>query len=260
MFAIQNAIASAHVIHIKQDIRSIFPSLQQINQVLNEKMEAKFRSTHNDYTVARQSCAVQTNPSDLTKKTTNSATQTDDRSPSASPVVSKPSGASSAIKRTSKPSNPTKEDTHLLATVRGMRVDLAIKEKALQRLTREVDECRKTIRKLHKDNESESIPDGRRTVVGDRLHFQFVVDARIEKSAKAMLPHSDQEKSPNHLLEKIKSLELDYKALQEKRLQDVSNIYPYVHILIQQQFACKHIRFAVPFPCYAIAENAAVGP
>lgn len=136
-----------------QVIGSILSSLQQINQVLNEKIEsqAKFRSSH---MVGKQSCAVQTNPSDLMKKTTNNSTQTDDKSPSASPIVSKPGGVS-VMKKTSKPSNSAKEDTHLLATVRGMRVDLAIKEKALQRLTREVDECRKTIRKLQKDNDSE---------------------------------------------------------------------------------------------------------
>lgn len=126
-------------------------SLQQINQLLNEKIEsqAKFRSSYNDYMIDKQSCAVQTNPSEFVKHTTNNSTQTDYKSPSASPVVAKP-----AMKKTSKQTTPTKEDSHLLATVRGMRVDLAIKEKALQRLTREVDECRKTIRKLQKDNES----------------------------------------------------------------------------------------------------------
>lgn len=46
-----------------------------------------------------------------------------------------------------------KEDAHLLATIRGMRVDLAIKNKALQRLTRELDECKKTIRKIQKEKE-----------------------------------------------------------------------------------------------------------
>lgn len=46
-----------------------------------------------------------------------------------------------------------KEDAHLLATIRGMRVDLAIKDKALQRLSRELDDCKKTIKKLQKDGE-----------------------------------------------------------------------------------------------------------
>lgn len=40
-----------------------------------------------------------------------------------------------------------------MATLRGMRVDLAIKEKAMQRLTRELDECKKTMKKLQKERD-----------------------------------------------------------------------------------------------------------
>lgn len=47
----------------------------------------------------------------------------------------------------------TKEDAHLLATIRGMRVDLAIKEKAMQRLTRELDDCKKTNKKIQKERD-----------------------------------------------------------------------------------------------------------
>ncbi|KAL7744767.1 hypothetical protein ACLKA6_007068 [Drosophila palustris] len=45
-----------------------------------------------------------------------------------------------------------KEETQLLSSVRSMRVDLAIKNKAMQRLTRELDDCKKTIRKLQRDS------------------------------------------------------------------------------------------------------------
>lgn len=55
-----------------------------------------------------------------------------------------------------------KEDAHLMATIRGMRVDLAIKEKALQRLTRELDDCKKTIRKLQKEKEGFNVLDNYR--------------------------------------------------------------------------------------------------
>lgn len=47
----------------------------------------------------------------------------------------------------------TKEEAQLLSSVRSMRVDLAIKNKAMQRLTRELDDCKKTIRKLQRDRE-----------------------------------------------------------------------------------------------------------
>ncbi|EDV91814.1 GH24394 [Drosophila grimshawi] len=47
-----------------------------------------------------------------------------------------------------------KEDTQLLSSVRSMRVDLAIKNKAMQRLTRELDDCKRTIRKLQRERET----------------------------------------------------------------------------------------------------------
>lgn len=107
--------------------------------------------------IDKQSCAVQTNPSNekTSNITANVSTQTDQKSPSVSPAT-KFSGTTTT-RKSIKQVTSTKEETHLLATIRGMRVDLAIKEKALQRLTRELDECKKTIKKLQKDNDSEYI-------------------------------------------------------------------------------------------------------
>lgn len=50
-------------------------------------------------------------------------------------------------------SQAAKEESQLLSSVRSMRVDLAIKNKAMQRLTRELDDCKKTIRKLQRDRD-----------------------------------------------------------------------------------------------------------
>lgn len=133
-------------------------SLQQINQILHEKIESQAKQQHqlklknNNYMVDRQSCGTQTLPQ-VEKSMCASATvstQTEPKSPIASPVAK----ASAPVKKSIKQNISTKEETHLLATIRGMRVDLAIKEKALQRLTRELDECKKTIKKLQKENES----------------------------------------------------------------------------------------------------------
>lgn len=130
-------------------------SLQQINQILHEKIEsqARHKSPNNNYMIDQQSCGTQTLPlADKTSCITSSVcTQTDLKSPTASPAP-KPAPTKKPTKTVS-----TKEETHLLATIRGMRVDLAIKEKALQRLTRELDECKKTIKKLQKENDSKMI-------------------------------------------------------------------------------------------------------
>lgn len=44
-------------------------------------------------------------------------------------------------------------DAHLMASLRGMRIDLAIKEKAMQRLTRDLDECKRTIKRLQREKD-----------------------------------------------------------------------------------------------------------
>lgn len=127
-------------------------SLQQINQILHEKIDsqARIKSPNNNYMIDQQSCGTQTLPltNTVTCITASVYTQTESKSPSLSPVP-KPVPIKKATKGVS-----TKEETHLLTTIRGMRVDLAIKEKALQRLTRELDECKKTIKKLQKENDS----------------------------------------------------------------------------------------------------------
>lgn len=128
-------------------------SLQQINQILNEKIEAQSRglkSPNNNYMIDQESCATQTESANDKTSVESVQTQTDAKP---SNLPSPP--AKTITKKPTKQIVTTKEETQLLATVRGMRVDLAIKEKALQRLTRELDECKKTIRKLQKDNESE---------------------------------------------------------------------------------------------------------
>lgn len=48
----------------------------------------------------------------------------------------------------------SKEEAQLLSSMRSMRVDLAIKNKAMQRLTRELDDCKKTIRKLQRERDN----------------------------------------------------------------------------------------------------------
>lgn len=114
-------------------------------------MKQQLKSPNNNYMVDRQSCGTQTHRIAEQRSGISMSTQTDFKSPSASPITK-----ATPTKKPMKQAISTKEETHLLSTIRGMRVDLAIKEKALQRVTRELDECKKTIRKLQKENESMS--------------------------------------------------------------------------------------------------------
>uniref|UniRef100_A0A182P7K1 Centrosomal protein of 162 kDa n=1 Tax=Anopheles epiroticus TaxID=199890 RepID=A0A182P7K1_9DIPT len=119
-----------------------------------------------------------------------------------------------------------KEDAHLLATIRGMRVDLAIKEKAVQRLTREVEECKKTIKKLQKKKEP-TVTGG----AGARVDSsgRSPVKVRSKPVAESCCAESGglERAGDGALLDaqsKVRNLELDYKALQDKRLQDLKTL------------------------------------
>ena len=190
-----------------QDLETQVLSLQQINMEQSKELYSK-------------------------ESMTNSATQTLDV-PEKEHVESRtigvqtsnpPSRSSSAqsingAKKTSKIPNSQsdsqiqpKDDAHLLATIRGMRVELAIKEKAVQRLTRELDECKKTIRKLQKERdgyltkEKPQVPVTTPKKVYNPSNYQDGSESRLLKDA----------------MEKIKMLETDFRSLYEKRVKDVS--------------------------------------
>lgn len=176
--------------------------------------------------IDQQTCGTQT--MSLLNKTscTTTSTQTEPKSP----TLLSPASKATPSKKPSKQSVSTKEETHLLATIRGMRVDLAIKEKAMQRLTRELDECKKTIKKLQKENESrekmELLHFQYLNIFQTIFSFSFCIDNRSDKNLKKPYdPAQFTEKlNPSNvqLQEKIKLLEMDYKSLHAKRLQDVS--------------------------------------
>ncbi|XP_040172536.1 coiled-coil domain-containing protein 136 isoform X1 [Anopheles arabiensis] len=120
-----------------------------------------------------------------------------------------------------------KEDAHLLATIRGMRVDLAIKEKAVQRLTREVEECKKTIKKLQKKKEPGPVGAGNGGGGGGRgadSSGRSPVKVRSKPESGGECGAGPEPGALRDAQSKVKLLELDYKALQEKRLQDLKTL------------------------------------
>ncbi|BFG02951.1 centrosomal protein of 162 kDa [Drosophila madeirensis] len=124
------------------------------------------------------------------------------------------------------PGLASKEESQLLSSVRGMRVDLAIKNKAMQRLTRELDECKKTIRKLQRDRETGN--------PGSKLDVKC--QASGSGGAAAQRRSSGYDHYPDHIpaatesqalkeaQNKYRLLEADYKTLHDKRLQDLKTL------------------------------------
>lgn len=143
-----SAIQAKYETHIA-DLETQVLSLQDINSTLNKKIVSladtlegqQMRHEELEAKIASQAERTTTAVSVKSPMTTR-GTQTVAKSSNLPRAVS-------ASTLSSKAQNGTDNDSaHLMATIRGMRVDLAIKEKALQRLTRELDECKKTIRKL----------------------------------------------------------------------------------------------------------------
>lgn len=167
------SVQSKYETHIG-DLETQVLSLQEINSKLNEKVDAQ-----NDLMKLNNRCmsAHSTQTEDIPEKEfinrKSVVCQTDSKIALGKPqqtIVSSGSCGNingnsfvqSGVNKKSKILNFNgdqvvhgKDDAHLLATIRGMRVDLAIKEKALQRLTRDLDECKKTIKKLQKERDGE---------------------------------------------------------------------------------------------------------
>lgn len=146
-----NSVQSKYEQHIG-DLETQVLSLQEINAQLNETiMEQTETIKSNQHKVLTINQTFDVPERDTVEKCSTSS-QTDFKFPATNtPAKSLPIKKS----KSSSDSLNGKDDPNLMATLRGMRVDLAIKEKAVLRLTRELDECKKTIKKLQKEKEGE---------------------------------------------------------------------------------------------------------
>ncbi|XP_002036865.2 centrosomal protein of 162 kDa [Drosophila sechellia] len=123
----------------------------------------------------------------------------------------------------------SKEEAQLLSSVRSMRVDLAIKNKAMQRLTRELDECKKTIRKLQRDKEGS----GSGSQTGSKLDLRSQASGgSLQRRSSGYdhhhhgdhIPAATESQALKEAQNKYRLLEADYKTLHDKRLQDLKTL------------------------------------
>uniref|UniRef100_A0A1B0AQJ3 Centrosomal protein of 162 kDa n=1 Tax=Glossina palpalis gambiensis TaxID=67801 RepID=A0A1B0AQJ3_9MUSC len=120
-----------------------------------------------------------------------------------------------------------KEDAHLLATIRGMRIDLAIKSKALQRLTRELDDCKRTIKKLQKEKDGSKC---------DKPYSTASTSVNILRQQQgALVPATTEGQALKEAQNRYKLLQADYRTLHEKRLQDQRLNERDEHIALQKR-------------------------
>ncbi|XP_017133233.1 centrosomal protein of 162 kDa isoform X2 [Drosophila elegans] len=124
----------------------------------------------------------------------------------------------------------SKEEAQLLSSVRSMRVDLAIKNKAMQRLTRELDECKKTIRKLQRDRDGS----GSSSQTGSKLDLRSQASGgSLQRRSSGYdhhhhhsdhIPAATESQALKEAQNKYRLLEADYKTLHDKRLQDLKTL------------------------------------
>lgn len=192
-----------------QDLETQVLSLQQINM---EQSKELYKTSTSMATQTLDIPEKETTESRTIGVQTALASNPPSRSGSTNSISGPKKGTAKLPTSQSDHAIQQKDDAHLLAAIRGMRVELAIKEKAVQRLTRELDECKKTIRKLQKERDNYLIKDKPATAPAS--------------TKKVYNPSHYQEASEMHALkdamEKIKLLENDFKALYEKRVKDVS--------------------------------------
>ncbi|XP_058063510.1 myosin-13 [Anopheles bellator] len=208
-----NSVQVKYETHIR-DLEMQVLSLQQINSKLNERIIHQMEELASISSQAANSSAL--------KNVVSNGTQTDCHIPlklsktrrsvmvQTENFVVKP--LSIRQQQTRRVPSQNKEDAHLLATIGGMRVDLALKEKAMQRLTREVEECKKTIKKLQKKKEVLVMVDSGKSPVKVRKTVLGCVEANVEGS---LLREGAQPKA--------KSIKMNHNGPQNVRKQIVSH-------------------------------------
>lgn len=108
-----------------------------------------------------------------------------------------------------------KAETHLIATIRGLQTDLCNKEKVINRLQKDIDELRKTNRRLQKEREGSlrSLNDKREF----RSYPEKLAQANSDFDEDVRILKNEKEK----LQKQLRRAEEDYQNLKEKRIFDV---------------------------------------
>ncbi|KAJ8981362.1 hypothetical protein NQ317_000229, partial [Molorchus minor] len=121
-----------------------------------------------------------------------------------------------------------KEDAHLLATIRGFQADLSNKEKVIGKLQKEIDDLKKTNRRLQKEREGSlrNLNDKREfRSYPEKLYLQtrsnsISSEKDFRKEEELQQVKSEREK----LKQQLSRLEQDYQALKTKRIQDLPHL------------------------------------
>ncbi|XP_026756203.2 centrosomal protein of 162 kDa [Galleria mellonella] len=145
----------------------------------------------------------------------------------------KPDRASSAVSRLSQSStlilNKLKEDSYLVATIKGLQAELTVKQRTIAKINRETEELRKNLRNLQKEKEvllnlnPQKKPGCKQTKSSDNILLRVNTEMEAEltevRKQKEVLT---QERSS--LLDSLKRTNEDFILLKKKRIQDLHTL------------------------------------
>ncbi|KAJ8712408.1 hypothetical protein PYW07_005250 [Mythimna separata] len=144
----------------------------------------------------------------------------------------KPDRASSAVSRLSQNSalilNRLKEDSYLVATIKGLQSELTVKQRTIAKINRETEELRKNLRNLQKEKEVLlNFHPHKKTV--NRSKSTENILARMNTEMEAELTEIRKQKEVlmqerNTLLDSLKRTNEEFILLKKKRIQDLHTL------------------------------------
>nr|CAD7194054.1 unnamed protein product [Timema douglasi] len=157
-----------------------------------------------------------------------------------------------------------KEDTHLIATIRGLHSEISLKEREIHKLGKELEEAKRMVRKLQKDRDRLLDKDTNNLVKGTRTKANSkndktepaLEDKGLDVDSQSSLkpydpvrfqfPQDGEEgisalRQQNQILRRdLLQIEEEYRRLKTKRMQDL-NLLQQQHELEMEQVVSEHM-------------------
>nr|CAD7425759.1 unnamed protein product [Timema monikensis] len=157
-----------------------------------------------------------------------------------------------------------KEDTHLIATIRGLHSEMSLKEREIHKLGKELEEAKRMVRKLQKDRDRLLDKDTNNLVKGTRTKASSkndkpepaLEDKGLDVDSQSSLkpydpvrfqfPQDGEEgistlRQQNQILRRdLLQVEEEYRRLKTKRMQDL-NLLQQQHELEMEQVVSEHM-------------------
>ncbi|XP_013148299.1 PREDICTED: centrosomal protein of 162 kDa [Papilio polytes] len=148
-------------------------------------------------------------------------------------TFSKPDRASSAVSRISQNStlflNKLKEDSYLIATIKGLQSELTVKQRTISKINRETEELKKNLRNLQKEKEVlANLHPQKRTPCKQAKSVENIL-AKVTNEFEMELAEARKQKEvlsqeKSSLLDSLKRTNEEFILLKKKRIQDLHTL------------------------------------